>query len=193
MSTRELKFRCWDRTDSCWVSHGYLECIEGGSLACLYHYDKPERFSITQYTGLEDVNSKRIYEGDFVTLRTIAHDYCTEVVFLAGCFAFKVLDPKGTLSLVFAHNISDGHFEAEVFGNKYEGDQPDPEVLGKYSPGIRLDRDKEPTEAQIKAYQDQNGKTYYGAREELRDLAYRETYGNQKSPNQNWGDFWRSM
>ena len=49
----------------------------------------------------------------------------------------------------------------------------------------------EPTEQEIQKRMEQSGQDYYNAREYLRDLAYREKYPD-KSPNQSWGDYWKS-
>jgi hypothetical protein len=49
----------------------------------------------------------------------------------------------------------------------------------------------EPTEKEIQDYMKQTGTSYYNAREDLRELAYKEDHPD-KSSNQSWGDYWKS-
>jgi len=48
----------------------------------------------------------------------------------------------------------------------------------------------EPTESQIKKRMELTQESYYTARENLREEAYRTTHS--KPPGQSWGDYWKS-
>jgi hypothetical protein len=49
---------------------------------------------------------------------------------------------------------------------------------------------KEPTESQIRKRMELTQESYYTARENLREEAYKTTH--TKSPGQSWGDYWKS-
>jgi|GEM_PF-3861598 len=49
---------------------------------------------------------------------------------------------------------------------------------------------KEPTEQEITKRMEDTGESFWTAREELRDLAYKDKYN--KPAGQSWGEFWKS-
>lgn len=81
--SREIKFRAWDKArKEYWGPYDFLNDET---------LPRPIRnMVVEQYTGLEDVNGKEIYEGDIVTLNgeweEIEHDDCSIVTFENGCF-----------------------------------------------------------------------------------------------------------
>jgi uncharacterized phage protein (TIGR01671 family) len=116
---RTIKFRAWDKELK------QFDNIVAGNLLYSLHdegltQEDKYRFVLQEYTGLNDTKGREIFEGDIVTLKTVARDHLTQVIFIQGCFAFKVINPQGTLSLVFAHSVEDRFFEPEVVGNIFE-------------------------------------------------------------------------
>lgn len=106
------KYRVWDHITK---SFSYFDIR---STMGMIPNDIPDD-AIQQFTGLLDMNGREIFQGDHVILRTIAHTYHTKVIFVEGCFAFKILSGSNTLSIIFAHMVSQGDFESEVFGKFY--------------------------------------------------------------------------
>lgn len=83
---REIKFRAWDKArKEYWGSYDFLSDET---------LPRPIRnMVVEQYTGLEDVNGKEIYEGDIVKWRIRgSHGPFTdarEVTFMDGMFLMK--------------------------------------------------------------------------------------------------------
>lgn len=61
--SRELKFRCWNKSGKCWITFGCDRyCFDDGILDIMDNSD----LLYEQYTGLTDKNGKEIYDGDIV-------------------------------------------------------------------------------------------------------------------------------
>lgn len=58
---REIKFRAWDNEDKDML-------LTPDIYLCQETAEARERYTLMQYTGLKDKNSKEIYEGDIVRL-----------------------------------------------------------------------------------------------------------------------------
>lgn len=119
---RDIKFRAWDEENGCWVSIDSVALCDDGSVAYLLSADgEPpyleEDVEIMQYTGLDDVNGKPIYEGDIVkAYRTCKNDLIT---FDNGSFGIALDD------LHSFESFTDFYGKCEVIGNKFQN----PELL----------------------------------------------------------------
>ena len=138
---REIKFR-GQRVDTKELVYGYYYCFEkkhyihvveqftgGASLSCVEVI--PE--TVGQYTGLNDKNSKEIYEGDIVSFDCYAYDepentYTGEVVYSNGnaCFCLNGESESGKCEYVPLCEIGGSYITfVEVLGNIYDN----PELL----------------------------------------------------------------
>jgi uncharacterized phage protein (TIGR01671 family) len=117
------KFRAWDKENGCWASIDSVALCDDGSVAYLLSADDDEPpyleedVEIMQYTGLDDVNGKPIYEGDIVkAYRTCKSDLIT---FANGSFGIA---PDYWHSF---ESFTDFYGKCEVIGNKFQN----PELL----------------------------------------------------------------
>lgn len=60
---REIKFRVWDDTKKAWVKKFMID--PNGRIE-VFLINDPNNLTLSQYTGLKDVNGVEIYEGDFI-------------------------------------------------------------------------------------------------------------------------------
>ncbi|MFD1410614.1 YopX family protein [Lapidilactobacillus gannanensis] len=106
---RPIKFRAWD--NECKVIRDYDE-LKGLTLDALDASD----FKLEQFTGLDDINGKPIYEGDIVQ---VYRDWIDIVEFRNGSFG---LAASMNHSFISFNNLNG---EAEVIGNVHDN----PELL----------------------------------------------------------------
>jgi len=92
---RELKFRVWDEKYNCWDKSSLL----------IYPNEeiKKQGRIIQWFTGLKDIYSKEIYEGDIIELHTAANDKAKDVkdnhcglyeIYWDRCYKLKTIKPN---------------------------------------------------------------------------------------------------
>lgn len=130
---RDIKFRAWDNENKCFfedTNRAYENVIEqlfispAGDINLrkidgMYHDSMfPGRFVLQQYTGLQDKNGRKIFEGDIIRWHErVTADY--QINFNDGVFC---LDGMGSSNLY--HHREDLE-KWEVIGNIYAN----PELL----------------------------------------------------------------
>lgn len=126
---REILFRGKDKETGEWVE-GYLYVRRDGvrEISCYNKDFNIERWtsqvtneSVGQYTGLNDKNGNRIFEGDIVMKRTYHGKKPMKVVFSFGCFHCGFGGGSSTPS--HPYTLDDG--QIEVIGNIHDN----PELL----------------------------------------------------------------
>lgn len=131
-STREIKFRAWNKLSREMYSYMDEMCISSiGKGAMMYDcidgvHDYLDEIELMQFTGLKDKNDKEIYEGDIVVFRY--YDRCTNfvVLFYDGGFVQEHCDKLNPADYEETKTIWYGWDEVEVVGNVHEN----PEMLG---------------------------------------------------------------
>lgn len=147
---REIKFRAWDKlTQKYWnienwhFEDEYLDLIEFGVSIADPNIEriwrKLNEVELTQYTGLDDVNGKPIYDGDIVEINTQSRDvgYYSEIdykclvtwyrgVFYCDVISYKIVQEEGYVVTVNSIDLADVEEEdIEIIGNQFEN----PELL----------------------------------------------------------------
>ena len=132
MNNRKLKFRVWDKKYNKFVvstdfNDGAGITLDGflswASESQFGNVQDPNRFIITQFTGLKDKNHREIYDGDILEVKD--YDGWFDKV---GLYFNKVVNFE---SKVFEEYESAGYIsiqkDREIIGNIFEN----PELLNK--------------------------------------------------------------
>lgn len=133
MNHEMLDFRAWDKENKCWFEPTY-EAYKGnleelniglsGRLSLRTYKGTadestfPDRFEVTQYTGVKDKKGKKIYGGDIVAFKIGSLRLVSVVKYNADFAVWEKV--RGT-----AQNLGSYKKTTEVIGNIYEN----PELL----------------------------------------------------------------
>ena len=120
---REIKFRIWDIDERKFVVNKIDRLGCGDTKKCMservdfennsVEINADERYTFSEYTGLEDKIGDEIYEGDIITL----HDSKYKVIFNSEGARFVLKDLFFEIGIPFKNN---NNKEMEVIGNIYE-------------------------------------------------------------------------
>lgn len=141
MSDRVIKFRAWDKTrnemeyftnpkNGLLYQDGEMFVSSGwdGESNPTFDEVETERFVLMQYTGLEDKNGVKIYEGDIIQFLNPAGTQWTipfEIGFRDGCFGLANLGGKSLIQAIKDYSFEPVGKNLEVIGNIHEN----PELL----------------------------------------------------------------
>lgn len=114
---REIKFRVYDKNKKlmCYDITGFEFYGEGILSGVFIDGDYTDDFKLMQFTGLNDKNGKKIYEGDIVDVTRPCIYETGTIIFKNGCFFIKV---KKTLLALW--ECEPNNYQLEVIGNIYE-------------------------------------------------------------------------
>jgi uncharacterized phage protein (TIGR01671 family) len=138
--SREIKFRAWDKHNSCWYQPVH-EAYKGKLFELLVSFNGrltahvlggvedeslwPDRFVLMQYTGLKDKNGKEIYEGDILPVIKGQETRNAYVSMTYGAWCISGKDATDGLPInALLYEFGDSQI-LEVIGNIHEN----PELL----------------------------------------------------------------
>lgn len=131
---REIKFRAWDSKNDFMFYHDengeFERKIDGCRVGSDFNiqellFNPYECLIRMQYTGLNDINGKEMFEGDIVKC-----GYgIGKIIFRVGCFMVEWIDDKGSYNeFLFSQKgvySRDGDDRFEIIGNLFQN----PELL----------------------------------------------------------------
>lgn len=143
---RKFRFRVWDRKHDSFVNETYHAISSFGTLQIDGHtITEPNRYVIQQYTGLNDVSDRTIYEGDILQIVNIfSEKHLAFVVWdiakpayiwmIGETWMLHFIDgfAKGENTPLYPYCQPRSSFDIAVVGNIYEN----PELL-PVAPGLK--------------------------------------------------------
>ena len=119
---REILFRGKAKNDGEWLCGHYTEYAGVGQIWVDTDNGKHNYLvdidTVGEYTGLNDQNGKRIFEGDIMPVWEGGEKYLYKVIYCGDCFMLSMLDSEqGSYPLSVKHSIS------EVIGNIHDNSE----------------------------------------------------------------------
>ena len=107
----DIKFRSWNKVNKTMYDNSIYNCKDSFDMQ-LKH---PQIYEVMQYIGLEDKNSRKIYEGDIITITLDTGNVITGSVGMNnGQWSIKYYDRYYSLVSIWYE------MQPEVIGNIYE-------------------------------------------------------------------------
>ena len=127
---RTMQFRAWDKKEKCWIMNtdknpfNIIGEFTMFNLLDQYSLSKgsPKYINnivISQFTGLNDCEGKKIFEGDF-----LHHNLWYRVVYVKHRGRFGMMCKHGNVNM---HQNSINEYKYRIVGNEFEN----PELLEK--------------------------------------------------------------
>lgn len=128
---RDIVFRGKDVIGGAWLCGDLVHTTTGKAPMIRVHCENGARNfmvdpeSIGQFTGLNDRNGRRIFEGDVIRVRCGLYENVGTVIYSENNTRFGIVDRRGETNFSFLHKPFVSQFAIEVIGFAHDN----PELL----------------------------------------------------------------
>jgi uncharacterized phage protein (TIGR01671 family) len=117
--TRAIKFKFWSPHGGAFVQNYKYN----GLVDELFDHKEWDILTPIEFTGMTDKNKKDLFEGDIIRFFWYFQEKTAQIKFKSGSFCAEIINPSGTLSIVWLHELANKELinkSFEIIGNKFE-------------------------------------------------------------------------